>query len=139
MYTFVYRAVDVTDNETMASAQVSVPHDVGGSTEPLTIEASGGFDTVVGWSAVPGALSYDVVRGNLDGIKNLNGAYHLGALECIAARTTQINTVGQEDTEQPSLGHGFFYLAAYDDGTWSGYGTESAAKERFVPSGQDCH
>ena len=60
-----------------------------------------------------------------------------GSLTCIAATTTQTSTAGLEDTSQPALGEGFFYLAAYADGSWSGYGTESAAKERFVPPGLD--
>ena len=139
-YTVVYQAVDAAGNMAVSSADVHVPHDVGGSTEPLTIEASGGSNTVIGWNAVPGALSYDVVRGELEAIKDLNGVFHLGSLHCIAAQTAAASTVGQEDGGPPALGQGFFYLAAYDDGLWSGYGTVSAAKERFVPPGQDgCH
>ncbi len=44
--------------------------------------------------------------------------------------------MGSEDTELPSHGEAFFYLVEYNDGLASGYGTESAAKERFAPPGQ---
>jgi len=57
---------------------------------------------------------------------------------CVATGSTDTTTANLEDAQQPDLGEGFFYLVGYDDGTWSGYGTESAAKERFVPPGQDC-
>ena len=141
IYTVVYQAEDASGNSATETFEVIVPHDLGGSTEPLMLSLSETVSgTALDWSEVGGAFQYDVVRGDLRAIKNLNGTYHLGSLTCIAAGTSQISTAGQEDATQPALGKGFFYLAAYDDGSWSGYGTESAAKERFVPPGQDgCH
>ena len=140
-YTVVYRAEDSSGNSVTEALEVVVPHDLGGSTEPLMLSLSETVSrTTLHWSELGGALSYDVVRGDLKAIKDLNGSYHLGPLTCIAAATSQTSTAGQEDTSQPALGKGFFFLAAYDDGSWSGYGTESAAKDRFVPPGQDgCH
>ena len=95
--------------------------------------------TALHWSEVGGAFSCDVVRGDLRSIRDLNGAYHLGSLTCIAATTTGTTTAGLEDADRPALSEGFFYMAADDDGSRSGYRTESAAKERFAPPGQDCH
>jgi hypothetical protein len=53
------------------------------------------------------------------------------------SQAAQTTTAGHEDGEVPPVGQGFFYLAGYDDGHNSGYGTESAAKDRFVPPGQE--
>ena len=137
-YSLIYETEDVLGNAAARTVAVLVPHDLGGLTEPLLLTASGTpLGTLVAWSQVTGASSYDVVRGELGSIKDLNGVYHLGSLDCIAATTTQTSTAGQEDAAQPALGESFFYLAAYDDGSWSGYGTESAAKDRFIPPGQD--
>ena len=141
IYTVVYQTEDASGNSATETFEVIVPHDLGGSTEPLMLSLSETISgTVLHWSEVGGTFSYDVVRGDLRAIKDLNGAYHLGSLDCIGAGISQPSTAGQDDAAQPVLGEGFFYLAAYDDGSWSGYGTESAAKERFVPPGQDgCH
>ena len=79
-----------------------------------------------------------IIRGDLGNLKDLNGSYHLGTVTCIGPSLAGTTTAGWEDTAQPPVGEAFFYLAAYDDGDWSGYGTESAAKERFVPPGQGC-
>jgi hypothetical protein len=140
-YSFVYETEDAVGNAATRTVEVVVPHDLGGLTEPLVIGVSHAVPgSLVAWSPVQGATSYDVIRGELESIKDLNGAYHLGSLDCIVAGTTQTSTAGLEDAAQPALGEGFYYLAAYDDGDWSSYGTESAAKERFVPPGLDgCH
>ena len=140
-YSLVYETEDALGNAATRTVEVFVPHDLVGLTEPLLLAAlRTPLGTLVTWSQVTGASSYDVVRGELGGIKDLNGAYHLGSLTCIAAGTSQTSTAGLEDADQPALGEGFYYLAAYEDGSWSGYGTESAAKERFVPPGLDgCH
>lgn len=138
-YTVIYRATDGSGNMTDASATVFVAHDLGGVTEPLMLSArENEIGTVLIWDEVSGALFYNVVRGEVGNLKDLNGSYHLGSLTCIGSATTQMSTVGLEDGDLLPLGEGFFYLVAYDDGSPSGYGTESAAKERFVPPGQDC-
>ena len=94
-----------------------------------------GVGTVAEWSEVPGALFYNVVRGELKNIREKNDVFHMGQLTCIGS-TTQLSTVGSEDPELPPIGEAFFYLVEYNDGLESGVGTESAAKPRFAPPGQ---
>jgi hypothetical protein len=137
IYTVTYRAVDGFGNGDSVTPIVFVPHDMGGVTEPLMIWAfENGVGTVAEWSDVPGALFYNVVRGELKDIREKNNVFHLGQLTCIASATTQASTVGSEDPEIPPLGEAFFYLVEYNDGFSSGYGTESAFKPRFGPPGQ---
>jgi hypothetical protein len=136
-YTVVYGARDGSGNEATASSFVFVPHDMGGEIEPLMMEiVENGSGTVVNWSEVPGALFYNVVRGELKKIREKDEVIHLGQLTCIASPTSQTNTMGSEDPENPPIGEAFFYLVEYNNGQSSGFGTESAAKERFAAPGQ---
>ena len=135
----IYRATDGVGLSSAASSTVFVPHDQGGVTEPLMLWVTeNGWGTVLTWDAVPGTSYYDVVRGELANIREKDEFYHMGQLACTASATTQTDTVGLEDPELPPSGETFFYLAEYNDGLPSGYGTVSAAKERFVPPGQGC-
>ena len=77
-----YTAVDTTGNQSSADALVEVPHDQGGVTEPVGVsleEKESG--TLVGWAKVTGANSYNVIRGLISNIRNLEPAYDLGADE----------------------------------------------------------
>ena len=137
VYTATYVARDGSVNVGTATSSVLVPHDMGGVTEPMMIAAhEDGTGTVVEWSLVPGAFSYNVTRGEIKNLREMDEFFHLGQLTCIASTTTQTDTMGSEDPELPAMGEAFFYLVEYDDGLPSGYGTESAAKERFAPPGQ---
>jgi len=136
-YTVIYRAIDSSGNVGSATSHVFVPHDMGGVTEPVMISAyENGIGTVAEWSEVPGALFYNVVRGEMNNLRETDEFIHLGQLTCIASTTTQLSTVGSEDPELPPVGEAFFYLVEYNDGLESGFGTESAAKPRFAPPGQ---
>jgi len=141
IYTVVYRTVDGSGHIDTATTQVFVPHDQGGETEPLMIALhENGAGTVLQWDPVPGALFYNVVRGRVRELKDKQDFYHLGQLTCTAPAIAQPNTAGTEDSDLPAIGEAFFYLAEYNYGLAGGYGTESAAKERFAPPGQDsCH
>ncbi len=79
------------------------------------------------------------MRGEVRNLRDKNEVFQLGQLTCIAPAIAQFSTAGHEDAAVPPLGEAFFYLVEYNDGHPSGYGTESAAKERFVSPGQDCH
>jgi hypothetical protein len=137
IYSAIYMATDGSGNVATATSVVFVPHDMGGITEPMMMTAfENGLGTVVEWIEVPGALFYNVVRGKLKNLKELDEFLHLGQLTCIASFTNVPSTAGSEDPELPPLGEAFFYLVEYDDGLPSGYGTESAAKDRFAPPGQ---
>ena len=138
IYRLVYDTQDDAGNAATRTAEVLVPHDLGGTIEPVMLglsETPSG--TLVHWGEVPGAGSYDVVRGKLGRLEEFNGFYRVAPLTCVAGGITDTTTANLEDADHPALGDGFFYLVGYDAGTWSGYGTESAAKERFVPPGQD--
>jgi hypothetical protein len=139
-YTIIYRGTDDSGNVGTATSSVFVPHDQGGVTEPMMIAAhQNGTGMVLEWDAISGALFYNAVRGKVNSLRDKLDFFHLGQLTCIASVTTQTSTMGSEDTELPSPGDAFFYLVEYNDGLASGYGTESAAKERFAPPGQgDC-
>ena len=81
-----------------------------------------------------GAILYNVVRGEVKNIRDLEAFFHLGPISCLT--TSQFSTEGSEDLELPPVGGAFFYLVEYNSGFPSGYGTVSAAKERFAPPGQ---
>jgi hypothetical protein len=137
-YTLTYAATDASGNESSTDALVNVPHNQDGVTEPvlLTVEESG-RGTVVRWGAVDGANEYNVIRGNRDDISETESSFDIGHVLCIEAGSTDESTVGNEDPAIPLPGKAFFYLAEYDDGARSAYGTESAAKPRITGSG-DC-
>ena len=138
-YSLIYQAVDEIGNAASMSTSVQVPHDQGGSTDPVELRVrENEIGTVVEWNAIQQAQWFNAVRGDLDDLNEVNRSYHLGPVVCLVAGTTILSTAGSEDTETPATGRGFFYLVEYYDTMPSGYGTESAEKERFVPSGQNC-
>jgi len=64
IYEVTYGAVDGSGNRATAISFVLVPHDQGGSAEPLLLSAQETErGTAWAWDAVPGARSYRVVRG----------------------------------------------------------------------------
>ena len=139
-YTVVYTATDGSGNQTTASSTVTVDHSQGGVTEPLelSLEKSAG-GTLVTWTSeiVAEQLSYNVIRGTLDGLDDGGSAYDLGAVTCIESASANNNTEGYEDAAVPASGEVFIYLVEYNDGLRSSYGTVSAGKPR-VPAVGDC-
>ena len=132
-YTVVYRATDGSGNVSTSASTILVPHDVGGADEPLTLQVGeGGGGTVLAWSAVPGAVAYDVVRGAVSSLSEAADSFHLGPLTCLASATPLTSTVGSEDPEVPPPGEAFFYLVQYREGLPTGYGTATAAKPRLA-------
>jgi hypothetical protein len=135
-YTLTYESTDQHGNSTVTTAVVLVPHDMAGATEPLILDvADTGEGTVVSWDAVPGARYYKIVRGEVANLKRSSKSFHLGSLDCLASGTVSTSVT---TPAVPAPGEAFFYLVEYDDGLPCGYGTESAAKDRFAPSGQAC-
>jgi len=59
----------------------------------------------------------------------------LGTVTCIRSASSQTSTTGQEDSEIPAVGEAYFYLAEYNDGRDSGFGSASAAKPRISTAG----
>jgi len=136
VYQVTYSAVDGSGNRSMATSSVFVPHDEAGVTEPLLLtveEVPAG--TSLSWGSVPGALSYRVVRGSISSLRYAGDFIDLGPVSCIQAGSAATSTQGHEDAENPPVGGAYFYVAAYDDGRDSGFGTESASKPTVVTGG----
>ncbi len=138
IYTAAYSATDGSGNSASAAGFSVVPHDQGGMTDPVEVFLEkNGFDAVIRWNEVPGAQSYDVIRGQLGNISETLVVIDLGAVTCIENGAPDA-TSGCHCPENPNPGQAYFYLVAYDDGTSSSYGTESADRPRAPASG-DCH
>jgi len=136
-YTVTYTATDGSGNQAGAMAAVNVPHDRNGVTDPLEVtldnQSSG---TLVTWTVVPGAQTYNVIRGRLADIRDLPSVYDLGTVTCLEASSIDAATSGHEDSEIPAPGEVFFYVVEYEDARPSSYGTESAAKPRVAGPGK---
>ena len=123
--------VDESGNVGSASPRVAVPHDQGGITEPIMLSVEeNNVGTVLEWIQVPGAVHYNVVRGNLRNLRETGGFIDLGPVTCIEADSLDTNTLGHEDGDTPAPGEAFFYLVSFFDGKDSSYGTESVSKPR---------
>jgi len=135
----------VTYEVTCASGEVMtfqgtvlVPHDHQGITEPLTLSVenlAGG--TYVGWNEVPGAVSYNVVRGDAGHLHEAGDSIVLGPLTCVQADSIGTDTGSSLDASLPASGELFFYLVEYTNasGLRSSYGTETLTKPRVKSSG----
>jgi subtilisin-like proprotein convertase family protein len=136
-YTATYTATDGSGNTAVTGPTVFVPHDQGGTAEPLILGVAETVPgTLVQWDAVPGAGSYSVIRGQVSGLREETHFINLGAVSCLAASTPALSIAGQEDAAIPALGEAFLYAAAYSDAAGSSsYGSVSAAKPRVTGSG----
>ncbi len=134
-YEVTYTATDDGGNSHSSSATVIVPPEMYGTAEPMMLALyDHGWGTVVAWSPVPGARAYDVVRGRLDELSVRDDeTVDLGRLDCLASGLARADTEGFEDAAIPPPGGAFFYLAQYrGEAGASGYGTESAARQRVA-------
>jgi hypothetical protein len=136
-YVLLYEVTNTLSGEsTHVAAEVEVPIDLNGVTDPLHVrllEQEGG--TVVQWDAVPGAEHYDVIRGDLVSLRALADRIDLGPVSCIANGLSATSTETFPDTASPAEGQAFFYLVQYHDGSDSSYGTESSPGPRIPASG----
>jgi hypothetical protein len=138
IYTAFYTATDNFGNEATAAGFAVVPHDLDGMTDPLSVRvAETASGTLALWTTVPGAQSYDVIRGQVGNITETDVSFDLGQVVCIEADSLDETTAGWEDLELPAPGEAFFYLVQFDDGDASTYGSDSAAKPR-VPGPGAC-
>ncbi len=136
VYQVTYSAVDASGNRSVGSASILVPHDQGGVSEPLLLWLENGeAGTRLKWDAVPGASSYQVVRGSVGSLGEAGDNIDLGTVTCILPDSSATSTQGHEDADNPAPGEAFFYVAAYNDGSDSGFGTETAPKPRIMTGG----
>jgi hypothetical protein len=134
-YEATYSATDLSGNVSLASAIAIVPLDLGGIVDPIAIGAKEtGQGTVIAWPAVASARWYNVVRGSLKNLHDTPLAISLGAVACVESGSLDTSTTGHEDSETPAAGEGFFYLAEYDDGRSSSFGTARVPKPRMPVS-----
>jgi hypothetical protein len=136
IYTVTYTAIDGSGNPTQLTSQVLVPHDQGGVVDPIRIALSNtSSGTRMSWAQVPGALHYNVIRGNLADVVRAASFINLGQVSCIESASLDISTTGREDSAVPAPGKAFFYLVEYNDGKSSSYGSESAGAPEVPGSG----
>lgn len=134
-YRVTYEAIDTTGNRSIASSLVLVPHDQGGVAEPLLITAQDATgNTILSWNAVPHADSYQMLRGELGGLRETGSFIDLGSVSCIYPNGNLL-VAERTDAEIPPVGSGYFYLVSYVQGTDSGYGTDTANKPRLGTDG----
>jgi hypothetical protein len=90
----------------------------------------------VSWTAVPGAVHYNVIRTSLRDIHETAAAYDFGRVRCLAAQTDDLDTKNEPDTLVPLPGEVLVYLVEFSDGTTrSTYGSAETVKPRLVPIG----
>lgn len=87
-------------------------------TPALTLGGSG-----ISWPPVPGAVAYDVVRGDLAALATTGGDFAAATQQCLASATLEF---GAPFATQPDPGQGYFVLSrargcsghgSYDDGS----------------------
>jgi hypothetical protein len=127
VYTATYRADDGHGNTVARSAAVLVPHDQGGSVDPLTVTLWKDHGrAIVQWTPAPSAHFYNVIRGDVGKLRSSVETILAGPVSCLANRTTGTTVV--DGDAAPYAGQALYYLVEYDDGTPSSYGTESAGR-----------
>ncbi len=135
IYEITYRASNAA-GELIASASILVPHDLGGLTDPISLKVTQTqAGTLLEWDEVAGALHYNVIRGDLTGLEVVGSGVNVNDAECLVSRRPSQDTAGHEDAALPEPGQIIFYLAEYDDGVSSGYGSPEAGMPLLVPSG----
>jgi hypothetical protein len=90
-------------------------------------------NTTLAWGSVPGAIGYDVIRGNVSSLQIVTGQVNLGSLVCIENESADTTTTPNHvDQIVPSPGQAFFYLFRVSGGT---YGSSSAGLPRIAGPG----
>jgi hypothetical protein len=135
VYTATYTATDTSSNSTITGGIASTPHDQSGVVDPVGLSVAGTTgEALLSWNSVPGAIDYNVIRGNVSSLAEAATFIDLGTVTCLAASTSLTNLA---DTDLPGTGAAFFYLVSFNDGLSSTYGAPTAPKLR-VPGGGDC-
>jgi hypothetical protein len=142
-YTVGFEARDGAGNRAAATAELFVPHDMGGLVDPLHLNVSqSSAGTLVSWTwrglKEMGPVLFDVVRGDLGLVRQTPQEVSLGALSCLEAGSVDTSTASHEDAQQPAPGLAVFYLVQYRDlliSTGSSYGEEQVGRPRVSAGG----
>lgn len=145
-----FPAVNATGSRCLVSAEGDLTGDNGDHLEEVwlidraassTISVSASAPTVVSWDHESGPIRYDVIRGTVSNMgPGGGGTVNLGPVVCLDDDSPINDTVGYEDTVQPSAGQAFFYAYRGSDGLDAPagtYGTGSGGGLR-VPFSGDC-
>jgi hypothetical protein len=137
-YEVVDTATDASGHSTSSLAVVTVPHDLEVGSEPIDVRLEpGGTPGLahVYWNAVPGAEVYDIISGDVTGLKADTNRITVGAVR-VPARLIPVTswwenaegTTAGSSSAIPRTGQAYFYLVQYRDAHGvSGFGTESAS------------
>ncbi len=99
------------------------------------LRVAGGADAVISWEAVEGAEAYDLIRGVLDAVVELEDRVDLGSATCLASATGALSVA---DPATPAAGQAFFYVMRIRWATSHDiYGRSSRGLDR-VPASGDC-
>ena len=102
--------------------------------------SSGSAPTTISFEPEPGAILYDVIRGNVANLHLSGPDTDLGSVVCVENNSGDTTTTGYEDPDTPAAGQVFFYLFRGSKGVNAGlgsYGTNSLGGERLAGLG-DC-
>lgn len=102
----------------------------------IVLEESGS-GTVIRWTAVPGAESYDVIRGQLAHVVPAPFAIDVGPVVCIENDSPDESTETAEDPDLPNMGAAYFYLVKHQGESEGVYGVASSSLPR-LPAAGDC-
>ena len=87
-------------------------------------------------SPVPGASSYDFVRGDLAALSETSAAVSLGSVLCLENNSVDASTSGPNTTADPNPGQAFFYVARFNAAPGAGsYGGSSRHRDRSPVTG----
>jgi len=144
VYTVVATAQDASGNTEESSLSVFVPHDQQGTTEPVqldvtTQQATQGGQVSLKWDDVPGAESYNVIRGEVSALSRQDSYTLVPDVGCVARGIVATEVSDPMVQDQPDPGEAYFYLVEYFDGAFSGYGTQTGGGELIITSGDSCH
>ncbi|MBI3447292.1 MAG: choice-of-anchor D domain-containing protein [Acidobacteria bacterium] len=127
-YTLTYLVTDASGNSATGTGSVIVPHDQGTGVEPLDMRVDS--DPATGsarltWAGVPGALSYDLISGDLSQVRVRTGKVDLGAVSVLARATSATEFREGPSAPTPAKGKAIFYLLQYHTvSSATGYGTQ---------------
>ena len=104
------------------------------------LPSPGPAPTTTTFEEEPGALNFDVIRGEVGSLSADGTNVFLGPVVCLENDSGDANTVGFPDPDTPSPGQVFFYLFRGSKGVGAGagsFGTGSPNKQRLAGAG-DC-
>ena len=113
----------------------------GSGNDSLAVSGTGA--TIVTFDPVPGAATYDILRGSLGSLAPGSGSVDLGAVLCLEndspdGTTGPAGPSGHADMQTPAAGTGFFYLfRAAPAGAGAAWGADSLCRPRVASIG-DC-